>query len=282
MSRLRQRMLEDMRIRNLSPRTRQCYVWHVAQFAKHFGKSPAVLGPEEIRQYQVHVVETRKASWTWFNQAVCALRFLYGVTLGKDWVIKHIPHAKREKKLPTVLSADEVRRLLIAVPSLKHRTALLTLYAGGLRLSEGLGLRVQDVDSGRMTIHVRQGKGKKDRFVPLPELLLRHLRKYWRAYRPTSVLFPGASPDKPLHPTALQKVFRLACRDARLRKPATVHTLRHSYATHHLEAGTDLRTIQSYLGHTSLDTTAVYLHVCTKAKAEVSPLDALGVLGDLD
>ena len=171
MSRLRQRMLEDLRIRNLSPRTLKCYVWHVEQFAKHFGKSPAVLGPEEIRQYQVHVVEKKKASWSWFNQAVCALRFLYGVTLGKDWTIEHIPHAKREKKLPAVLSVAEVRCLLKAVPNAKHRAVLMTIYAGGLRLSEGIGLKVADVDSGRMMLHVRQGKGGKDRLVPLSEVL---------------------------------------------------------------------------------------------------------------
>ncbi len=279
MSRLRQRMLEDLRVRNLSPRTRQCYLWHVEQFAKHFGKSPALLGPEQVRQYQVHVVEKRKASWSWFNQAVCALRFLYGVTLGKDWAIKHIPYAKREKKLPAVLSVEEVRRLLKAVPNRKHRAALLTIYAGGLRLSEGLALQVSDIDSERMTLHVRLGKGGKDRFVPLSKVLLSHLRTYWRAYRPASYLFPGAIPDKPLHATAVQKAFKTACLRSGVQKPATVHTLRHSFATHHLEAGTDLRTIQCLLGHSSLNTTAVYLHVCTKAKTGADPL---AVLGDLD
>jgi len=279
MSRLRQRMIEDLRIRNLSPRTEKCYVWHVEQFAKHFHTSPEFLGPEHIREYQVHVVEKRKASWSWFNQAVCALRFLYGVTLGRDWTIEHIPHAKREKKLPGVLSVSEVRSILKAVPNRKHRVLLMTIYAGGLRLAEGIGLCVSDIDSERMMIHVRQGKGRKDRFVPLSAVLLGPLRAYWLAYRPISYLFPGATVDKPLHPTAIQKAFAWARQRSGIRKVATVHTLRHSFATHHLEAGTDLRTIQSLLGHSSLETTAVYLHVCTNVRTGADPLEAIG---DLD
>jgi len=279
MSRLRQRMLEDLRIRNLSPRTLKCYVWHVEQFSRHFGKSPAVLGPEEIRQYQVYVVEKTRASWSWFNQAVCALRFLYGVTLRKDWTIDHIPHAKREKTLPAVLSVAEVRCLLKAVPNVKHRALLMTIYAGGLRLSEGIGLKVADIDSARMMLHVRQGKGAKDRLVPLSDVLLRHLREYWRVHRPTGYLFPGALHGRPLHPTAVQKAFQMARLRSGIRKPASVHTLRHSFATHHLEAGTDLRTIQGLLGHSSLETTSVYLHVCNGAKTGADPLAALG---DLD
>jgi len=279
MTALRQRMREDMRIRNLSDRTQKCYIRHVAQFALHFGRSPDELGPEHIRRYQLFLVEEKRASWSLFNQAVCALRFLYGVTLRKDWAIEHIPHAKRERKLPAVLSVAEVRRVLGAVRNDKHRVILMTIYAAGLRLSEAVHLRVADVDSERMVLHVRRGKGHKDRVVPLSPRLLESLRGYWRAFRPRSYLFPGSKADSPIHPTAIQKVFRTACLTVGLRKRASVHTLRHSYATHLLEAGTDLRSIQAWLGHASLNTTALYLHISAGGSNGRSPLDTLGPLG---
>jgi integrase/recombinase XerD len=162
---LRQRMIEDLRIRNYAERTIETYVERVAEFARHFGRSPDRLGPEQIRQYQLHLRETRKASWAVFNQSVCALRFFYRVSLGKDWLVEHIPFPKREKKLPVVLSLQEVARLLTAVSNLKHRALLMTLYGAGLRLSEALGLRLPDIDSQRMVLRVRQGKGRKDRFL---------------------------------------------------------------------------------------------------------------------
>ena len=279
MTSLRTRMREDLRIRNLSPRTEECYIWHVERFAKHFGKSPADLEPEHVRQYQLYLIE-QKASWSWFNQAVCALRFLYGVTLGKGWAIEHIPHAKREKKLPVVLSPGEVKRVLDAVPNHKHRLLLSTIYAAGLRLGEATRLCVRDLDSARMVLHIRQAKGNKDRMVPLSPVLLKQLREYWLAYHPTSVLFPGATLDKPMHPTAVQKMFQRALLVARVGKRASVHTLRHCYATHLLESGTDLRTIQTWLGHASLSTTAVYLHVGTvPGKGGASPFDAIAGQG---
>jgi site-specific recombinase XerD len=277
MTMLRQRMQQDMRIRNLSPRTQACYLGHVAQFSKHFGRSPADLDAEHVRQYQVHLVEVKQASWSLFNQAVCALRFLYGVTLGKDWAIEHIPHAKREKKLPSVLSIEEVRRLLGAVKNARQRVVLTTIYASGLRLSEALSLKVGDIDSARMVLHVRRGKGGKDRMVPLSPVLLEQLREHWARVRPQTYLFPGARPDKPLNPTSIQKAMQAARLRAGIRKPASVHTLRHSYATHLLESGTDLRRIQTWLGHGSLDTTAVYLHVCSATAAGRSPLDTLAM-----
>lgn len=276
MTMLRQRMREDMRIRNLSERTQDCYLWHVAQYSQHFGRSPSELDAEDIRAYQLHLVEGKRSSWSSFNQAVCALRFLYGVTLGKDWAIEHIPHAKREKKLPSVLSEDEVRRLLAAVDNLKHRTVLMTIYGAGLRLSEAIGLQVTDVDAERMVLAVRQAKGHKDRLVPLSPRLLDQLRSYWKSVRPRTFLFPGSRPDKPLHPTAIHKVVQRARLVAGIRKSASVHTLRHSYATHLLESGTDLRRIQAWLGHSSLTTTAVYLHVGAATSGGKSPLDALG------
>jgi site-specific recombinase XerD len=261
MTTLRQRMTEDLRVRNDAPRTVKTYVSHVRRFAEHFGRSPADLGHEEIRQYQLHLVEEKRASGSTFNQVVSALRFLYSVTLKREGAIAQIPHARREKKLPVVLSVKEVRGLLRAVQNLKHRTALMTIYGGGLRLSEGIGLEVSDIDSERMVLRVRQAKGHKDRFVPLSATLLERLREYWKQYRPRNVLFPVERCDRPLHPTSIQKALKLARIKSGLEKAATVHSLGHSFATLLLEAGTDLRTIQTILKHASLNTTSIYLHV---------------------
>jgi integrase/recombinase XerD len=261
MSALRQRMIEDLRIRNYSPRTIETYVGRVVAFARHFGQSPSELGVEQIREYQKYLVETKRASWAVFNQTVCALRFLYKVTLGRQEVIEHIPHPRPQQKLPVVLSRREVARLLAGTSCLKHRTILMTIYGCGLRLSEALGLRVQDVDSQRHVVHVRQGKGRRDRYVNLPTTLVPQLQEYWKAYRPQLWLFPGKSADRQLHPTSIQRATSQARLRAGLTKPVTPHTLRHCFATHLLEAGTDLRTIQMQLGHGSLHTTAIYLHV---------------------
>jgi integrase/recombinase XerD len=180
MTPLRKRMLEDMRLRNLSVRTQKTYIEQVAKFAKYFNKSPEELGPEEIRTYLVHLVEERKVSWSLHNQTVCALRFLYRVTLGKDWTIEHIPHPKKEKRLPVVLSLEEISQLFEAIKSIQYRALLMTAYAAGLRLSEVVHLKVSDIDSKRMVIHIRQGKGRKDRYVMLGERLLQLLREYWK------------------------------------------------------------------------------------------------------
>ena len=279
-STLRARMREDLRIRNLSPRTERCYLWHVAEFARHFGRSPAELGPEDIRRYQLWLIEEKRVSWSSFNQAVAALRFLYGVTLRRDWAIERIPYGKREKKLPVILSREEVGRVLAAVRNEKHRTLLTTIYAAGLRLGEAIRLEVGDIDSERMVLRVRGGKGRKDRLVPLGRELLERLRRYWLAYRPERILFPGAALDRTLHPTGVQRAFSRALLAAGIRKRACVHTLRHCYATHLLEAGTDLRAIQAWLGHTSLSTTAVYLHVRTDGgRGCTSPLETTPARG---
>jgi len=276
MTPLRTRMTQDLRIRNYAATTIKVYIDLVAQFARFFGKSPARLGPEDIRTYQVHLVEERQVGWTVLNQTVCALRFLYQVTLGKDWTIRHIPYAKREKKLPVVLSRPEVARLLRATENRKHRTMLMTGYGCGLRRLEVVSLRVGDIDSSRMVVRVGGGKGRKDRYVPLSPVLLRALRAYWRAYRPADHLFPGAPASAPMKPRTLAKVCARARAKARLRKSVSMHTLRHSFATHHLEAGTDLRTLQLLLGHQSLQTTAIYLHVsAAKIRQARSPLDLL-------
>jgi len=263
MNALRQRMIEDLHIRNYSPRTIKTYVCRVVAFAKHFSRSPADLGPEHIREYQRYLVEDKRASWSVFNQTVCALRFLYKVTLGHEGLIEHIPFARRSRVLPVVLSRQEVARLFENVPNLKHRTVLMTLYGAGLRLSEALSLRVDDVDSQRMVLHVRQGKGKKARYVTLSPTLLAQLQAYWKVYRPQSWLFCGSRSGRQLGPSSVQKAMSVARLRARLNKPATPHSLRHCFATHLLESGTDLRTIQMLLGHGSLHTTGVYLHVAT-------------------
>lgn len=278
MTPLRQRMLEDLRVRNYSKKTQAIYVGNVARFAAHFKKSPDQLTTEDIRTYLVYLVEGKRVSWTWFNQAVCALRFFYRVTLGRNDIIPDIPFPRTSKKLPTVLSAEEVVRLLRAVRNAKHRTVLTTIYATGLRISEALALKVSDIDSERMVINVRQGKGRKDRTVMLSPQLLGMLRGYARQARPREWLFPGRRLDQPLNATAVQRTCARARVAAGLAKHASVHTLRHSFATHLLEAGTDLRVIQTLLGHQSVKTTAIYTHVSAQRLHDTpSPLDRLEV-----
>jgi integrase/recombinase XerD len=276
MTALRRRMIEDMTLRNFAPHTIQVYVERVATFARYYNVSPQDLGPEQIRAYLLYLVQERHVSWSYFNQARCALQFLYRVTLGKDWVVEAVACPKQQKKLPIILSLDELVRFFGAVTNLKHRAILMTTYAAGLRLSEVRHLRVDDIDSQRMVIRIRQAKGHKDRYVMLSPRLLAILRQYWKAVRPRHYLFPGADPDRPINPRTVQQVCRAALRAAGIKKKVSVHALRHSFATHLLEAGTDLRTIQILLGHQNLGTTARYLHVSTAAlKATHSPLDAL-------
>jgi site-specific recombinase XerD len=253
-------MIEDLQVRNYSPKTIEAYVSGVARFAQHFGKSPHKLGPDEIRAFQVHLVR-QQVSWARFNQTVCALRFLYKHTLGKDWMIEHIPFPRRERKLPQILSRQEVAALLAAAGNLKHRTILTSMQSTGMRVSEALNLRIPDIDSPRMQLRIRMGKGKKDRSVPLAETSLQALRCYWKACRPRPWLFPGKDPDRPLTAGSVQKACRWARLKAGIAKPVTTHTMRHCFATHLLEAGTDLKTIQYLLGHRSLNTTSIYLHV---------------------
>lgn len=276
MTELRQRYLQDLRLRNYAPKTLQTYVECVSLFARYFRRSPEELGPEHIREYQRFLVEEKKCSWSRFNQTVCALRFLYRNTLGRDWAITHIPFPRKQKKLPVVLSREEAAQFLAAIASLKYRTVLSLCYGAGLRISEALHLQVSDIDSKRMMIRVRQAKGHKDRYVMLSPKLLELLREYWKAERPTTWLFPRRRKDQPLDATTIQLACRLARRDSGVRKPVTPHTLRHSFASHLLEAGANIRTIQLLLGHNSLQTTAVYTHVSqTTVASTVSPFDLL-------
>ncbi len=279
MTPLRLRMIEDLKLRNLAPRTIQAYIGRVAAFARHFGRSPEDLGRDEVRAYLLHLVREKHVSWSTYNQTVAALKFLYEVTLGREGVLVRVACPKQPKKLPVVLGLDEVARLFAAVVGLKHRAILMTAYAAGLRISEVVALRVDDIDSQRMVLRVRQGKGRRDRYVMLSPRLLALLREYWKAARPTDWLFPGDLPGRPLTASTVHRVCVQAARDAGLGKHVTVHTLRHSFATHLLEAGTDIRTIQVLLGHRNLKTTAVYTHVSPVAvEATRSPLDRLGPL----
>jgi len=266
---LRGRMIADLRIRNYSERTVDTYIRCVAAFANYFHRSPHTLGVEEVREYQIYLVETKKASFSLLNQSVSALRFLYGVTLGRPETIDFIPYPRPEKRLPVVLSLEEIGKFFGCVGNLKYRIVLKTMYGSGLRISEALGLRLSDIDSQRMVLRVDQGKGKKDRYTDLPPTLLSELREYWRARRPQSWLFPGRALDHPLSATAVQRASGQARRRAGIQKPVTTQTMRHCYATHQLEAGRDLRTIQMRLGHRSLNTTAIYLHVA--AAGQTSP-----------
>jgi integrase/recombinase XerD len=276
MTALRQRMIEDMQLRNFSPHTQEAYVRAVAKFAKHFGRAPDLLGPVEVRAYLVDMVGRRRVSWSLYNQALCALRFYYHTTLGRDQLLKSIPCPKEEKRLPVVLITNEVSRFFDAITNLKHRAMFMTAYSAGPRVSELVSLLVDDIDSSRMLISIRQGKGRKDRYVKLADRLLEVLRDYWKAYRPSRWLFPGNHHDKPIHRVTVAIVCRQIGKRAGLRKRVTVHMLRHSYATHLLDAGTDLRTIQVLLGHRSIKTTALYTHVSqAKIESTPSPLDLL-------
>jgi site-specific recombinase XerD len=279
MTPLRRRMIEDMRLRNLAERTIDTYVDRVAAFARHFGTSPEHLGSDDIRTYLLHLVE-QKTSWTYFNQTRSALRFLYRTTLKRGWVDDGVVCARTPRKLPVVLSLDEVAQLFAAIKNFKHRALLMTAYAAGLRLSEVVALRAEGIDSRRMALRVRQGKGRKDREVMLSPRLLDVLRLYWRVVRPAGYLFPGRDPDRPISHSAVQRACRAALRRSGLTKRISPHSLRHSFATHLLEAGTDVRTIQILPGHSHLSTTARYTHIsAARLHGTASPLDRLPPFG---
>ncbi len=277
MTPLRQRMLEDMQVRNFSPHTQTAYVRQVTQFARHFQQSPEALGPEEIRAYQVHLTTEKRLASSSILTAVAALRFLYSVTLKRAWSVADlIPAPKKPQTLPVVLSRAEVRQFLATVPSLKHRTILSVCYAAGLRISEAVRLHATDIDSQRMVLRVDQGKGQKDRYVMLSPRLLELLRTWWRVAKPRTWLFPGTRPGQHLTPDAVEEACLQARRRCGIPKPVTPHMLRHCFAVHLLEGGTDVRTIQLLLGHRSLTTTARYLRIATSTVcATRSPFDLL-------
>lgn len=272
---LRERMIEDMQVRNMSPLTQRAYIDQVSQFARYFGRSPATLGPEDIRTYQLYLANERRLAPSSIKVAIAALRFLYRVTLKKNWLFAEvIPSPKAAATLPVVLSPEEVRRFLDCLDNTKHRAILTICYGAGLRVSEAVHLKASDIDSGRMVIRVAQGKGQKDRYVMLSPRLLDVLRRYWREVRPKDWLFPGDVPGRPISRITVGRVCDKARRRARIGKPVTPHSLRHAFAVHLLETGTDIRTIQLLLGHRNLITTARYLRIAASAVcATRSPLD---------
>ena len=275
---LRERMIEDMTVRNLAQATQQSYLYAVAKFSRYFHRSPNRLGPEEVRAYQLHLAD-QKFSWTHINQVACALRFFYGITLGQKEAFERIVNGREPSKLPTVLSPEEIGLFLDAVPGLRNRMALMTAYAAGLRVGEVARLKVTAIDSRRMLIHVENGKGGRERYAMLSPRLLALLRDYWRRGKPGVWLFPGQEPSQPVSVGALQCACRSARRRAKLAKPVTAHTLRHSFATHLLESGTDIRVIQVLLGHADLSSTSRYAQVATHLiSGTPSPFDRLATV----
>ena len=273
MTPLRQRMVEDLKIRRYSPATQANYIRCVAQFARHFGRPVERLSQEHVREFLAYLSIEARVSYGTLSQYVSALRFLYRVTLGKPWAVEQIPYPRSEVHLPPIPTREQVLKFLECVPNIKHRAALTTCYAAGLRVSEAVALEVTDIDSCRMIIHVRQGKRRKDRMVPLSPALLQLLRTYWRVVQSRDWLFPGRY-GQHLSSRVIQHACARARRVSGLKRRFTVHTLRHAFATHLLERGANLRTLQVLLGHASIRTTATYTHVSTRElHAAGSPLD---------
>lgn len=269
MTQLRQRMIEDLQLRGFAPKTQEAYLRAVSQLAVHFKKSPEDIKEDDLREYFLYLKNVKRASRSTCTQALCGIKFFFQHTMGRDWKTFELVRPPKEKKLPVVLSQEEVRRVLSCLNSFRHHVCLSTIYSCGLRLREGVQLKIADLDSDRMQIHVYKGKGGKDRYVPLPDRTLVLLRQYWQTHRHPLWLYPARPPQgmplskagKHISPSSVQKALRAACLASGLQKHVTVHTLRHSYATHLLEAGVNLRRIQAYLGHASLKSTSIYTHL---------------------
>lgn len=277
MGKLHDRMQEDLLLKAYSPHTQKAYLRCARHFVSHYMRSPEEMGEQEIRGFLLHLVRDRKASPATLGMYVNALKFLYNNILKRSEEVKGISHPKRPKTLPVILSPEEVLRVFAAIRSVKHKAIIATAYAAGLRISEVCGLRIADIDSQRMRIHVRSGKGKRDRYVMLGESLLALLRQYYQRARPKGeYLFPGYKPHRPICTTAVNQVLRKVVRETGLAKRVTMHTLRHCFATHLLEAGTDIRILQVLLGHSSIRTTLRYTHITDRLVQKlVSPLDMI-------
>jgi integrase/recombinase XerD len=270
MSALRQKMIEDMQLRGFAVRTQEAYLLAISQLARHYHKPPDQINEEELRQYFLFLKNEKQAARATCTIALCGIKFFFQHTLGREWKTFGFLRPPKEKKLPVVLSRAEVRAILARVRRRPYRVCLTTIYACGLRLLEGVHLQVQDIDGARKLIHIHQGKGNKDRYVPLPAACLQLLRQHWLTHRNPVWLFPSALEDgnQPMHASGLQRALSAAVKESGIHKKATVHTLRHSYATHLLEAGVNLRIIQSYLGHASPATTAIYTHLTASTEAQ--------------
>jgi integrase/recombinase XerD len=275
MSPLRRRMIEDMTIRKLAPKTQHNYLQRVKNFATYLGRSPDTASSEDVRRYQLHLTASGVGVPT-INQTISTLRFFFKVTLGRPDLVERATFVRAPRKLPVVLSPEEVARLLDAAPSLKYKAALSVAYGAGLRVSEVVALKVGDIDSTRMVIRIEQGKGRKDRYVMLSPQLLELLRAWYKMARPQGWLFPGMNPVNPMTTRQLNRACHAAAHMAEIGKPVSMHTLRHSFATHLLEQNIDIRVIQVLLGHAKLDTTALYTRVATKTIQQImSPLDRI-------
>ena len=273
MNALQDKMLMDMELRNLSPLTIKAYLGQVEKFTKMFNKPPEELGTPEIRQY-LHNLKKRGASWSAINISYNALKYCYTQTLHQPWNVEHIPRPKGEKKLPEILSRPEILKIFEATTNQKHLAILMTIYSGGLRVSEVAHLKIKDIDSDRMVIRINQGKGKKDRYTLLSNAALKQLRKYYQIYRPALWLFPGKPKDRPLRSASIQLVFKQLREKTGIQKQITPQTLRHSFATHFLEDGGDVFRLKELMGHASLKTTLLYIHIQHKNLTKViSPLD---------
>jgi integrase/recombinase XerD len=270
MNALRQKMIEDMQLHGFAERTQEAYLLAVRQLAKHYRKSPDQINEEELRQYFLFLKNEKHAARATCTLALCGIKFFYERTLGREWKTFEFLRPPKEKKLPVVLSVAEVGQVLGCVHRSRYRVCLTTIYACGLRLLEGVRLQVKDIDGGRQLLHICQGKGGKDRYVPLPSACLKMLRQHWLTHRNPLWLFPSPFEDanQPMNESGVQRAFSAAARQSGIHKKATVHTLRHSYATHLLEAGVNLRIIQSYLGHASPATTAIYTHLTSLTETQ--------------
>lgn len=276
MSELRNKMKMDMELRGYSPITIKYYIEHVSRLAKHFNKSPDLLSEDQIKEYLHYCITEKKICEGTVNTIYSGLKFFYTKTLGREWGVEKLTRIKERKKLPVVLSKSEIKAILDVTTNLKHKAMLMTIYAAGLRISEAAKLKVSDIDSKNMQILIQNGKGKKDRYTLLSKTNLEILREYWKTYHPNDYLFVGEDGQSHITTRAIQEVFRKSKNKAAIKKHASVHTLRHSFATHLLEAGTDICYIQRLLGHTSINTTTVYLHLRRMDLLNiVSPLDCL-------
>lgn len=280
MTTLREKMVRDMQLRRLSDNTQRVYTHAVFALAKYYMQAPDRLTVRQVQDYVLYMLNERKLSWSTCDTNVAGLQFFYGVTLRRNSMRLALPPRKSEKRLPEILSAEEITRLFAAAHNLKHRVLLETAYSAGLRASELVRLKLTDIDSDRMLIRVGQGKGNKDRYTLLSPCVLRHLRDYWRKYRPSLWLFQGQKPDRPLDRVSASKVFIAAKEEAGIHKTGGIHSLRHAFATHLLEAGVDARTIQLLMGHKSILSTMRYLQVTRKKLGNTqSPLDLLTIPG---